>query len=94
MIESCFLCSHILLQIYGKVNRITLGIFGIFFPEERWTNTMKRKEFLEQVIVSTFDVKGIEYLNTTDGVVQYNKGVTVYRDCTYSYSYKMKFNDF
>ncbi len=46
------------------------------------------------MLVSTFDVKGIEYLNTTDGVAEYNTGVTVYRDCTYSRIYKMRFNNF
>ncbi len=55
---------------------------------------MKRREFLEEMLVSTFDVKGIEYLNTTDGVAEYNTGVTVYRDCTYSRIYKMRFNNF
>lgn len=55
---------------------------------------MTRREFLEQMLISTFNIKGIEYLNNADGVVLYSVGGTVYRDCTYSYSYKNKFIKF
>lgn len=55
---------------------------------------MTRREFLEQMLVNTFDVKGIEYLSAVEGVVTYTIGSTVYRDCTYSCKYKTRFKDF
>lgn len=55
---------------------------------------MTRREFLEQMLISTFGVKGIEYLNTTGGVALYNVGGTVYSKCAYSQKYKTKFITF
>lgn len=55
---------------------------------------MTRREFLEQMLINTFGVKGIEYKDTINGVVRYTVGGTVYSDCTYSHVYKIKYNKF
>ncbi|MDE6088320.1 MAG: hypothetical protein K2G25_08050 [Oscillospiraceae bacterium] len=55
---------------------------------------MTRKEFLGNMLYSVFGVKYIDYRFAEGESVYYSKGDSLYKDCTYSTSYKDKFRVF
>ena len=55
---------------------------------------MTRKEFLGDMLYSVFGVKYIDYRFAEGESVYYSKGDSLYKDCTYSTSYKDKFRVF
>ena len=52
---------------------------------------MTRGEFMIKMLESIFGTKYIEFQGTENSKIKYAKSGTLFKDCTYSYSYKGRF---